>query len=100
MEWEKCFVQTHGGKFRVQLGGYDIQKYLEHKVVPEGYLRFALTCRTVLENHLKPDERPNYIVEEDEHSGRGRGGGQRCTCGGAVEDSEAHASQPKAEYLT
>ena len=47
------------------MDGDDIQKYLEHKVVPEGYLRFALTCRTVLGNHLKPEELPGYPVEED-----------------------------------
>lgn len=50
----------------ILMEGYDIQKYLEHKVVPEGYLRFALTCRTVLENHLKPEERPQYPVTPDD----------------------------------
>ena len=49
----------------ILMDGYDIQKYLEHKVVPEGYLRFALTCRTVLEDHLKDNERPSYTVVED-----------------------------------
>ena len=53
------------------MDGYDIQKYLEHKVVPEGYLRFALTCRTVLKNHLKPDERPDYGVEVDPEEYKG-----------------------------
>ncbi|KAK3715157.1 hypothetical protein LTR37_007367 [Vermiconidia calcicola] len=48
------------------MDGYEIQKYLEHKVVPEGYLRFALTCRTVLPDHLKEEERPSYAVKEDE----------------------------------
>lgn len=52
----------------VIMDGYDIQKYLEHKVVSEGYLRFALTCRTVLENHLKPEERPDYEVKVDEQT--------------------------------
>ena len=47
------------------MDGYDIQKYLEHKVLPEGYLRFALTCRTVLPDHLKPEELPSYTVEVD-----------------------------------
>ena len=42
----------------ILMDGYDIQKYLEHKVVPEGYLRFALTCRTVTEDHLKLKEHP------------------------------------------
>ncbi|KAK0363170.1 hypothetical protein LTR94_016328 [Friedmanniomyces endolithicus] len=45
--------------------GYAIQRYLEHKVVPEGHLRFALTCRTVLEGHLKEWERAGYGVEGD-----------------------------------
>ncbi|TKA64132.1 hypothetical protein B0A55_07202 [Friedmanniomyces simplex] len=47
------------------MDGYAIQRYLEHKVVPEGFLRFALTCRTVRENHLKEHERPGYAVEGD-----------------------------------
>ncbi|KAF2764227.1 hypothetical protein EJ03DRAFT_332041 [Teratosphaeria nubilosa] len=50
----------------VVMDGYDIQKYLEHKVAPEGFLRFALTCRTVLPNHLKPGELPPYEVREDD----------------------------------
>ncbi|KAK3050739.1 hypothetical protein LTR09_008105 [Extremus antarcticus] len=49
----------------ILMEGYDIQKYLEHKVAPEGYLRFALTCRTVLENHLKEHEKPGYSVAVD-----------------------------------
>ncbi|RMZ03083.1 hypothetical protein D0862_05785 [Hortaea werneckii] len=49
----------------VLMEGYDIQKYLEHKVVPDAHLRFALTCRVVLENHLKPEERPGYAVGPD-----------------------------------
>ncbi|RMZ04124.1 hypothetical protein D0862_05408 [Hortaea werneckii] len=49
----------------VLMEGYDIQKYLEHKVVPDAHLRFALTCRVVLENHLKPEERPGYTVGPD-----------------------------------
>lgn len=55
----------------ILMEGYDIQKYLEHKVVPEGYLRFALTCRTVLANHLKPEELPDYEVRPDNHSYQG-----------------------------
>ena len=37
---------------------------MEHKVVSDGwYLRFALTCRTVPESYLKPDEElPTYPV--------------------------------------
>jgi alkylated DNA repair dioxygenase AlkB len=50
----------------VIMEGYDVQRYLEHKVVPEGCLRFAMTCRTVLENHLKAEELPNYTVDVDE----------------------------------
>lgn len=50
----------------VLMEGYDIQKYLEHKVVPEQCLRFALTCRTILPDHLKPEERPSYGAEADE----------------------------------
>lgn len=49
----------------ILMGGPDIQKYLEHSVVPEDRLRFALTCRTMLEDHLKPEERPSYSVEVD-----------------------------------
>ena len=55
----------------VLMEGYDIQKYLEHKVVPEGYLRFALTCRTVLEDHLKPEERSAYLEEEGREADSG-----------------------------
>ena len=47
------------------MDGFPVQQYLEHKVVPEGYLRFALTCRTVLEDHLRPEERLEYMVMED-----------------------------------
>jgi hypothetical protein len=50
----------------ILMDGYDIQKFLEHKVVPEDNLRFALTCRTVLEHHLKEHERPGYDVKPDE----------------------------------
>nr|POF17954.1 hypothetical protein CFP56_13365 [Quercus suber] len=47
------------------MDGYDIQKYLEHKVVAEDHLRFALTCRTVLPGHLSPAELPPYEVGPD-----------------------------------
>ncbi|KAF2159366.1 hypothetical protein M409DRAFT_30116 [Zasmidium cellare ATCC 36951] len=50
----------------VLMEGYEIQQFLEHKVVPEGCLRFALTCRVVLPEHLKEGERPDYEVEADE----------------------------------
>ncbi|KXT11465.1 hypothetical protein AC579_3302 [Pseudocercospora musae] len=52
----------------VLMEGYEIQQYLEHKVVPEGCLRFAMTCRTVLPEHLKPEERPTYGVEPHDPS--------------------------------
>jgi hypothetical protein len=50
----------------VLMEGYEIQQYLEHKVVPEQCLRFALTCRTIRTEHLKEEERPDYEVEEDD----------------------------------
>lgn len=49
----------------VLMEGYEIQKYLEHAVAPEQCLRFALTCRTIKEEHLQPDERPKYVVGPD-----------------------------------
>lgn len=52
----------------VLMEGYEFQQYLEHKVVPEGPLRFALTCRTVLPEHLAPEERPSYDVEADDEA--------------------------------
>lgn len=58
-------VTLHHGDI-VVMEGYEIQQYLEHKVVPEGCLRFALTCRSVLPEHLKAEERPSYGVEADE----------------------------------
>ena len=51
----------------VLMDGYEIQKYLEHKVVPEEHLRFALTCREVLANHLSESERPTYEVLPDDY---------------------------------
>jgi ssDNA-binding Zn-finger/Zn-ribbon topoisomerase 1 len=52
----------------VLMEGRQIQQYFEHKVQSEGYLRFALTCRTVLGDHLKPDEMPAFEVSPDEHT--------------------------------
>lgn len=49
----------------VLMEGYEIQKYLEHAVAPEQCLRFALTCRTIKEEHLQPNERPRYEVGPD-----------------------------------
>ncbi|KAK4895977.1 hypothetical protein LTR27_006148 [Elasticomyces elasticus] len=62
---EDLVTVTLGHGDIIIMNGYQIQKYLEHKVVPEGYLRFALTCRTVLEHHLKEHERPSYLVGPD-----------------------------------
>lgn len=47
--------------------GEDIQKYLEHQVIPHGSLRFALTCRNVLPGHLKPEQLPSYEVKPDDY---------------------------------
>lgn len=58
------FHLTHGDI--VIMVGEDIQKYLEHQVEPTGSLRFALTCRTVLGNHLSPDDLPKYEVGDAE----------------------------------
>ena len=58
------FHLTHGDI--VIMVGEDIQKYLEHQVEPTGSLRFALTCRTVLGNHLPADELPKYEVADAE----------------------------------
>lgn len=66
----------------VLMEGYEIQQYLEHKVVPEQCLRFALTCRTVLPDHLKPEERPAYEVELDD-------GSMSCLRGMVARDTEA-----------
>jgi alkylated DNA repair dioxygenase AlkB len=54
------FHLTHGDI--VIMVGEDVQKFLEHQVEPTGSLRFALTCRTVLGNHLPPDQLPKYDV--------------------------------------
>jgi alkylated DNA repair dioxygenase AlkB len=50
----------------VLMEGYEIQQYLEHKVVPEQCLRFALTCRTIRTEHLKEEEKPGYVIERDD----------------------------------
>lgn len=49
----------------VIMAGRALQTYFEHKVQSTGYLRFALTCRTVLPGHLTADERPEYDVPPD-----------------------------------
>lgn len=38
----------------------------QHQVEPLGSLRFALTCRTILAEHLKPEEMPAYEVKPDD----------------------------------
>ena len=58
------FHLTHGDI--VIMVGEDVQKFLEHQVEPTGSLRFALTCRTVLGNHLPPDQMPKYKVADAE----------------------------------
>lgn len=65
------FRLTHGDI--VIMKGEEIQKYLEHEVVPHGNLRYALTCRTVLSNHLKAEELPSYEVQEDTVAYNGKG---------------------------
>ncbi|KAM0705695.1 hypothetical protein Q7P35_007055 [Cladosporium inversicolor] len=58
------FHLTHGDI--VIMVGEDVQKFLEHQVEPTGSLRFALTCRTVLGNHLPPDQLPKYEAADAE----------------------------------
>ena len=50
----------------VVMHGPAIQEYLEHQVDPMGRLRFAMTCRTILAHHLKPEELPAYEVGSDD----------------------------------
>ncbi|KAI9828288.1 MAG: hypothetical protein M1819_006626 [Sarea resinae] len=50
----------------VIMHGADIQKYYEHAVVPEGLLRFALTCRYIDPASLAKDNVPRYEVKPDE----------------------------------
>ncbi|GAB7343325.1 hypothetical protein MBLNU457_1373t1 [Dothideomycetes sp. NU457] len=49
----------------VVMHGRAIQEYLEHQVDPMGRLRFAMTARTIMAHHLKPDELPAYEVGPD-----------------------------------
>ncbi|KAF2152993.1 hypothetical protein K461DRAFT_277764 [Myriangium duriaei CBS 260.36] len=55
---------SHGDM--VVMHGQQIQEYLEHQVDPTGVLRFGLTARTILPEHLKPEERPSYEVLPDD----------------------------------
>ena len=57
----------------VVMHGRAIQEYLEHQVDPMGRLRFAMTCRTILANHLKPEEKPAYEVGPDDGGYDGSG---------------------------
>lgn len=65
------FHLTHGDI--VIMEGEDIQKFLEHSVEPHGHLRFAMTCRTILPGHLKPDQLPAYEVLPDAEGYDGSG---------------------------
>ncbi|KAG9186187.1 hypothetical protein G6011_02743 [Alternaria panax] len=49
----------------VIMHGADVQKYYEHAVEHAGKLRFALTCRYIDANSLKPDDQPKYVVGPD-----------------------------------
>ncbi|KAH8588655.1 hypothetical protein B0O99DRAFT_693224 [Bisporella sp. PMI_857] len=43
--------------------GSKVQKFYEHQVVPHGSLRFVLTCRHVLSEMVKPEERAKSITD-------------------------------------
>ncbi|CAN9477329.1 unnamed protein product [Alternaria alternata] len=76
---------THRGTARdvltMQLGhgdivvmhGADVQKYYEHAVEHAGKLRFALTCRYIDSESLRPEDQPNYTVESDAEGYDGSG---------------------------
>ncbi|CAN9414358.1 unnamed protein product [Alternaria alternata] len=76
---------THRGTARdvltMQLGhgdivvmhGADVQKYYEHAVEHAGKLRFALTCRYIDSESLRPEDQPNYTVEPDAEGYDGSG---------------------------
>ncbi|KAL1633572.1 hypothetical protein SLS58_011024 [Diplodia intermedia] len=49
----------------VVMHGAKIQEYYEHAVDPIGKLRFALTCRYIDPDSLKPADCPDYEVEPD-----------------------------------
>ncbi|KAK8230812.1 hypothetical protein HDK90DRAFT_332907 [Phyllosticta capitalensis] len=49
----------------VIMHGADIQQYYEHAVSHAGKLRFALTCRYIDPESLKPADRPEYEVAAD-----------------------------------
>ncbi|CAN9436556.1 unnamed protein product [Alternaria alternata] len=76
---------THRGTARdvltMQLGhgdivvmhGADVQKYYEHAVEHAGKLRFALTCRYIDLESLKPEDQPKYAVGSDAEGYDGSG---------------------------
>lgn len=76
---------THRGTARdvltMQLGhgdivvmhGADVQKYYEHAVEHAGKLRFALTCRYIDPESLKPEDQPKYAVGSDAEGYDGSG---------------------------
>ncbi|KAF9641004.1 Oxoglutarate/iron-dependent oxygenase [Lasiodiplodia theobromae] len=49
----------------VVMHGAKMQQYYEHAVDPVGKLRFALTCRYIDPDSLKPEDRPDYEVKPD-----------------------------------
>ncbi|KAF2139183.1 uncharacterized protein K452DRAFT_290280 [Aplosporella prunicola CBS 121167] len=49
--------------------GADIQKYYEHAVVPDGALRFALTCRYIDPMSLSEDIRPHVGPDSQPYDG-------------------------------
>jgi len=49
---DDAVVITLGYRDIVLMERQEIQKYVEHKVLSCGRLRFAITCRTVLPHHL------------------------------------------------
>lgn len=50
----------------VIMHGAELQRYYEHAVEHSGKLRFALTCRYIDPESLKPKDKPGYEVGPDE----------------------------------
>lgn len=61
-----AITMTLGHGDIVIMHGVGIQEFYEHAVDPSGKLRFALTCRYIDPESLKPEERPTYTVTPDE----------------------------------
>ena len=57
----------------VVMHGTDVQKYYEHAVEHAGKLRFALTCRYIDSESLKPEDQPKYAVGSDAEGYDGSG---------------------------